>query len=157
MVSMNVQVIEGLFHYNLQPFGCNLRNVPNLCGNLQTKIVHKYKTAFFLYFRQLQAGTVNSKNKRFMRVAETGFEPGFSRVESDRSVSCATTVAIAQIVNSHKPTRVTNQILKKRISTNRAVVVVKWSACLLSTPTIRVRIPLKPTIVFCKIVFERIK
>ena len=35
-----------------------------------------------------------------------------------------------------------------------AVVVVKWSACPPSTPTIRVRIPLKSTI-FCKIVVEK--
>ena len=32
-----------------------------------------------------------------------------------------------------------------------AVVVVKWSAWSPSTPTIRVRIPLKPTVFFCKI------
>ena len=37
-----------------------------------------------------------------------------------------------------------------------AVVVVKWSACLPSTPTIRVRIPLRSTI-FCKIVNEKNK
>ena len=32
-----------------------------------------------------------------------------------------------------------------------AVVMVKCSACLPSAPTIRVRIPLKPTVFFCKI------
>ena len=36
-----------------------------------------------------------------------------------------------------------------------AVVVVKWSACLTSTPTIRVRIPMKPKVFFCKFVFEK--
>ena len=32
-----------------------------------------------------------------------------------------------------------------------------WSVCWPSTPTIRVRIPLKPTVFFCKIVFEKNK
>ena len=36
-----------------------------------------------------------------------------------------------------------------------AVVVVKWSACSSSTPMIRVRIPLKPTVVSVKCVFEK--
>ena len=36
-----------------------------------------------------------------------------------------------------------------------AVVVVKWSACSPSTPTIRVWIPLKPTILSVKFVFEK--
>ena len=35
------------------------------------------------------------------------------------------------------------------------VVGVKWSACLPSTPTIRVRIPLKPTVFSVKFVFEK--
>ena len=35
-----------------------------------------------------------------------------------------------------------------------AVVVVKWSACSFSTKTIRVRIPLKPTVFSVKFVFE---
>ena len=35
-----------------------------------------------------------------------------------------------------------------------AVVVVKWSACLPSTPTIRVQIPLKSTVFTVKFVFE---
>ena len=35
---------------------------------------------------------------------------------------------------------------KKSLYLNRAVVVVKWSACSPSTPTIRVRIPLRSTI-----------
>ena len=36
-----------------------------------------------------------------------------------------------------------------------AVVVVKWSACSPSTPTIRVRISLKPTVFPVKFVFEK--
>ena len=35
------------------------------------------------------------------------------------------------------------------------MIVVKWSACLPSTLTIRVRIPLKPTIFPAKYVFEK--
>ena len=34
-------------------------------------------------------------------------------------------------------------------------VVVKWSACLPSTPTIRVRIPLKPSVFSVKFMFEK--
>ena len=33
----------------------------------------------------------------------------------------------------------------------RALVVVKWSACSPSTPMIRIWIPPKPTVFFCKI------
>ena len=36
-----------------------------------------------------------------------------------------------------------------------AVLVVKWSACLRSTPTIQVRIPLKPTVFSVKFLFEK--
>ena len=36
-----------------------------------------------------------------------------------------------------------------------AVVLVKWSACLPYTPTIRVRIPLKPSVFSLKVVFEK--
>ena len=38
-----------------------------------------------------------------------------------------------------------------------AVVVVKWSACSPSLPTIRVRIPLKPTIFSVKLCLKRTK
>ena len=38
-----------------------------------------------------------------------------------------------------------------------AVVVVKWSACSPSFPTIRVRIPLKPTVFSTKYVFEKMR
>ena len=37
------------------------------------------------------------------------------------------------------------------------MVVVKWSACLPSTPTIRVQILLKPTAISVKFVFEKNK
>ena len=40
---------------------------------------------------------------------------------------------------------------------NGAVVVVKWSACSPSTLTIRVQIPLKPTVVSVKFGFENKK
>ena len=35
------------------------------------------------------------------------------------------------------------------------MVVVKWSVCLPSTPTMRVRIPLKSTVLPVKFVFEK--
>ena len=38
---------------------------------------------------------------------------------------------------------------------SRAVVVVRWSACLPSTPMIQVRIPLKPTVFSVKFAFEK--
>ena len=38
---------------------------------------------------------------------------------------------------------------------SRAVLVVKWSACSPYTPTIRVRIPLKPAVFHVKFVFEK--
>ena len=40
---------------------------------------------------------------------------------------------------------------------SRAVVVVKWSACSPSTPTIRVRIPQKPSVFSVKCVLEKNK
>ena len=39
----------------------------------------------------------------------------------------------------------------------RAVVVVKWSACLTSTPTIRVRIPMKPKVFSVNLCLKRMK
>ena len=48
-----------------------------------------------------------------------------------------------------------NKILNElKFKWKRAVVVVKWSARLPPTPTIRVRLPLKSTISLCKIVVE---
>ena len=41
----------------------------------------------------------------------------------------------------------------KRIIYFRAVVVVKWSVCSPSTPTIQVQIPLKATVLSVKFVF----
>ena len=46
-----------------------------------------------------------------------------------------------------------NTVLKVDV----AVVVVKWSACLPSTPTIRVRIPLKPTVFSVILCLKRTK
>ena len=53
----------------------------------------------------------------------------------------------------------TSKCLKSRIKQFRfgAVVVVKWSASLPSTLTIRLRIPLKPKVSSVKFVFEKNK
>ena len=48
-----------------------------------------------------------------------------------------------------------SDFLVHNIGKYRAVVVVKWSMCSPSAPTIRVQIPLKPTVFFCNIVFEK--
>ena len=48
-------------------------------------------------------------------------------------------------------------IIQGKISKGWVVVVVKWSACSPTTPTIRVRIPLKPEKFFVIFVFEKNK
>ena len=40
---------------------------------------------------------------------------------------------------------------------HKVVVVVKWSACSLSAPKIRVRMPLKPTVFSVKFMLEKTK
>ena len=49
------------------------------------------------------------------------------------------------------------KINNERGRRNRAVVVVKWSACLSSTLTVRVQIPVKSTVFSVKFVFEKNK
>ena len=44
-----------------------------------------------------------------------------------------------------------------KLCESRAVVVVKWSACLPSTLTIRVRIPPKPTVFSVKLCLKKTK
>ena len=51
-------------------------------------------------------------------------------------------------------TTITTKIRHSKLISNRAVVMVKWSACLPCSLTIRVRIPLKSTVFSVKFMFE---